>query len=517
MAVRGGRKFERGLGMRVGRLFAVFLMGSAVASLTPAAATAEMTFYNDGDLSLKVGVEGALAGFRVNNADFGRGNNNFGSSELKTNRSWFEGWVKPSLTFEYVLDDSPIYLGKNSSFYGGLSAIVTATRGQGDAVQATSTTSFQPTHGDFEEAYLGWKSGDLFEMGEDAIDVSFGNQSLTIGDGLLINGATTNGLYRAAYYTAPRGAFHRTLVLKVNPSEIAPVRGTFFHLQAVSDQDLMREGDQPQAKLYGGSIDWYGPEREEKLGDISDLWTLTGTAFRIYDGETPPPGNTAGNRKGLNVFSARAAGSFLPFNRDILFFGEYVAQRNDDTGRRTRANGWYVEPGYNFSSHPWNPIVTYRYGSFSGDPDPNGGTTKKSFDSLFFGSGVRGLGPGTWFLGEIYGQYQQGLTNVNVHQLSARITPMEDLSLGLIYYRTNFNELGQVNQLINTGATPVTSKRAMDEINLYAEWKVNDVITIVPTLGVGFPGAGYKQVDTGTGRTGDKTIFLGQIVVGFQF
>ena len=74
-----------------------------------------------------------------------------------------------------------------------------------------------------------------------------------------------------------------------------------------------------------------------------------------------------------------------------------------------------------------------------------------------------------------------------------------------------------MNQLINTGATPVTSKRAMDEINLYAEWKVNDAITIVPTLGVAFPGAGYKQVDTGTGRTGDKTIFLGQIVVGFQF
>lgn len=502
--------------MNVGRLVAALLVGGAVAALTPTVAVAEMKFYNNGDLSLSAAVEGALAGFRVNNVDFGRGNSNFGSSELRTNRTWLEGWVKPSLSFEYVLDDSPVYLGKNSSFYGTVSAIMTMTRGQGDAVQTSSTTSFQPTHGDFEEAFIGWKSGDLFEMGEDAIDFSLGNQPLTIGDGLQINGATTNGLQRAAYYTAPRGAFHRTLVLKVNPSEVAPVRGTFFHLQAVSDQDLMKEADQPQAKLFGGSLDWYGPEREEKLGDIADLWTVTGTAFRIYDGETPPPGNTAGNRKGLNVYSARLAGSFLPFDRNILFFGEYIVQRNDDTGRKTRAKGWYVEPGYNFAGHPWNPIVTYRYGSFSGDPDPNGGGTKRSFDSLFFGSGARGLGPGTWFLGEIYGQYQQGLTNINVHQLGARIKPMEDLSLGLIYYRLNFNELGQVNQLINTGA-PVTSKRAMDEVNLYAEWKVNEAVSIVPTLGVAFPGAGYKQVDTGTGRTGDKTIMLGQVVVAFQF
>lgn len=85
--------------MKFGRLVAALLMGSAIASLTPATAMAEMTFYNDGDLSLNVGVEGALAGFRVNNVDFGRGNSNFGSSELRTNRSWFEGWVKPSLTF----------------------------------------------------------------------------------------------------------------------------------------------------------------------------------------------------------------------------------------------------------------------------------------------------------------------------------------------------------------------------------------------------------------------------------
>ena len=40
-----------------------------------------------------------------------------------------------------------------------------------------------------------------------------------------------------------------------------------------------------------------------------------------------------------------------------------------------------------------------------------------------------------------------------------------------------------------------------------------------PELGpaVGVPGAGYKQVNTGTGRAGDKTILLGQIVLGFKF
>jgi hypothetical protein len=39
----------------------------------------------------------------------------------------------------------------------------------------------------------------------------------------------------------------------------------------------------------------------------------------------------------------------------------------------------------------------------------------------------------------------------------------------------------------------------------------------VPTVAVGVPGQGYKQVDTGTGRSGGATIFLGQVVASVKF
>jgi hypothetical protein len=502
-------KFRR---LAIGLPVAALCAGSA-----STAARADVELYKGSDLSVTGALVGAVAGFRVDNVDFGRGNNNPGATEPHNSRTWYEGFAMPSLSFEYVLDDAPSYLGKSSSLYGTVSVIGNATRGNGDAVQTTSTTSSTPSYFALESAYIGWRSGATLEgWGDDAVDFSVGNQPLTIGDGFLINGAVTNAFQRGAYYLSPRAAYKRTAVLKLNPSEVAPVRGTFFHLEDVSNQDLLRGLDQPAAKLVGGSIDWYGPRREEPLGAITDLWTVTGTYFNIYSAENPGRANVAGNRNGLNVYSGRLAGSFLPFDRNILFFGEYAYELNNQPNRKTRANGWYVEPGYQFSSLKWNPIVSYRYATFSGDSDPQGSGTKHSFDSLWFGAGVRGLGPGTWYLGEIYGWYEQQLTNINVQQVAVRMSPLEDLNVGALYYRINFNELGQVNQLTSTGGV-VTSKRAMDEFDIYAEWAFNDNISVTPTFAVGIPGAGYKQVNTGTGRAGDKTILLGQVVLGFKF
>jgi hypothetical protein len=492
-------------------------LAALCAGLASTSALADVELYKGSDLSVTGAVVGAAAAFHVHNVDFGRGNKNPGATEPHNDRSWYEGFAMPSLSFEYALDNAPGRVGKSASLYGTVSVIGSATRGSGDAVQTTSTTSGTPSYFALESAYIGWRSGAILKgWGEDAIDFSVGDQPLTIGDGLLINGAATNGFQRAAYYLSPRAAFRRTAVLKLNPSDLAPLRGTFFHLEPPSNQDLLHGLDQPAAKLVGGSVDWYGPRRAEPLGTITDLWTVTGTYFNIYSAENPGRANVAGNRNGLNVYSGRLAGSFLPFDRDILFFGEYVLERNDQPNRKTRANGWYVEPGYQLSALPWKPIVSYRYASFSGDSDPQGGGTKHSFDSLWFGAGVRGLGPGTWYLGEIYGWYEQQLTNINVHQVSLRMSPLEDLNVGALYYRMNFNELGQVNQLTSPGGA-VTSKRAMDELDIYAEWTVDEHFSVTPTFAVGVPGAGYKQVNTGTGRAGDKTILLGQIVLGFKF
>ena len=499
-----------------GALLAGAMTGAV--TLGAPAARAEIDIVEVGNLKITLGITGGVGGFGVNNVDFGRGNFNYGSGGgVRRGRGWGEAWLKPAISFEYLLDDAPSYLAKSSSFYGTFSLVGSSTFGYGDAVAGLSTTSFRPTYVWPEDMFVGWKSGGLFpDLGDDAIDISVGNQPLVLGDGLLFNGGAANGFGRAAYYIGPRAAFQKTAILKFDPSEIGPVRGTFFHAQVASNQSLMNGFDQPMTKVVGGSVDWYGPARQEPLGAMTDQWVVTGTYFQIYSADQAAQGSIVSNRNGLNVFSLRAAGSFFPADRDILFFGEYIKQYNNRSGRKTDATGWYVEPGYQFSNLPWAPMVTFRYANFSGDNDPTGGGTKRSYDPLFFGAGSRGLGPGTWFLGEIYGYYQQGLTNMNVQQVSVRATPSDSLVVGMNYYHINFNQLGQVNQLVSPGAT-VTSKRAMDEIDFYAEWSPTEYLTIVPTIGIGIPGAGYKQVDTGTGRSGTSTIFLGQVVASFKF
>jgi hypothetical protein len=57
----------------------------------------------------------------------------------------------------------------------------------------------------------------------------------------------------------------------------------------------------------------------------------------------------------------------------------------------------------------------------------------------------------------------------------------------------------------------------MDELDVYAEWSPMDWLTVVPTVAVGVPGQGYKQVNTGTGRPGTSTILLGQVVATVKF
>ena len=130
---------------------------------------------------------------------------------------------------------------------------------------------------------------------------------------------------------------------------------------------------------------------------------------------------------------------FQSFNPNLTLNAEFVHQRNANRDREVRANAWYVEPGYKFASLPWSPMAFYRYAQFSGDKDP-GDRTDRSYDPLFVTGGVRGAGPGTWFLGEIYSQYLGVLSNINVHQVHVRASPTETLNLGVLLFRFAFDD-----------------------------------------------------------------------------
>ncbi len=502
---------------------ATCLLAAAAGGQRPAHADIEIV--NRNGFTLNFSFQGTLAGFAASNIDYGVGNLDTDLSRRRTSRAWGEAYAEPGL-------NGQLATARLGTFYFGLSVITSVSFGDGDAISglapqgSRSTTSLHQGWTMTEDAFGGWRSANLFpSLGPDAIDISGGYQSFTIGDGLVIGDGTNSGWGRGASYLDPRGAFHDTAIIRFNPSAIAPVRAAAFMLSSNTNQTRMFNNDQAQSRLAGGTLEWYAPAPQvEGQPPVPDFWRVTGTYFNIYDADSNPalcfqnfacaaPATTA-NRDGLNVFSIRAGGSFFD-NRDILLYGEFVYQSNNRSNRRVRAYGWYVEGGYRFSSVPWSPMVSYRYAQFSGDANPGDGTDR-SYDPLFSASGLRDTGPGTWYLGEIYGYYLGTISNINVNQFHVRASPASTLNIGLLYYLADFNEPAQYG---------VSSSGAFHEIDVYAEWAPLPWLTVTPTFAVNIPRSGYRQIAQGAVAANgqpattptDRNIYLFQTVVAVSF
>jgi hypothetical protein len=537
-----------------GRRVAAACIGAAIV-LSAGAAAATQTLYKDEDgHELLLNLQGGLGGFGVGNADFGAGDINSSAprtgappSQRRTDREWVEGFVKPSLEGRAPLWDY-------GSAYGLMSIVTTFTRGNGDAVSslapqgARSTTSDHPDHFTIEDAVLGWRSGTLLEdwaAGKDALDISGGDQSFVIGDAFLVGTGVANGFHRAALYFAPRTSFDRTILVRVNTS---PVRARLFKLETHTDQDEMHGFDQPKTKLLGGTAEWFKASTETAGGttvgekeaaqaaqttgetaeaqEEADLWSIGGTFLHVYEADSSgefsfspadpvEPVSIQANRQGLNVFSAHLGGSFLEFDRDILLYGQFVLERNDEPNRKVRANAWYIEPGYRFSALPWTPQINLRYAHFSGDRNPTD-RVKRSYDPLFATGGPRGFG--SWTLGEIYGNYLGSNSNIDVAMANLKVSPSDQLDLGAIFYDFYFDEVRQFND------PRISASHALDEVDLYAAWSPRSWMTVTGLVGVAVPGSGFKQAasafvaDNGPpGRATGKTMTLGELLLTFHY
>lgn len=462
---------------------------------------AEVELYKKNDISLNFKFDGGLGAFSAFNTGFGSGSRETTNDNLATDRKWLEGYVKPSLEGEVSLKDK-------SAIYGKVSTIGAFTRGGGDG-SLLSTTSNSPTGLDWEDLYLGWRSGENFiPIKDSSLDLSLGSQTTVLGDGFIIGDGTQDGYKRAAYYIGPRTAFRKTALFK---GTIKPFRSNIFYLKNNSNQKWSRGNDQPTTSLYGINFEWF---KEVEKKDDPDLWKVGAMLFRIFDADQSLDAdklNMTGRRDGLAVYNLWAGGSFIPHYPDILFSTSYVWQKNNHSERLVRANAWYVEPGYKFSFLPWSPLIWYRYAEFSGDGDANS-RTKTSYDPLFFASGLKNT-IGTWVLGEVYGQYIGTNSNLRVNQFHLGFTPTEDLCFGALFYRFNFKEPAQIN---------VQSSRMMDEINLYVQWSPLKWLTMTATGGMGIPKQGLRDqmltTDGGSlGRPVNKRFYVANLYFTVTF
>ena len=112
----------------------------------------------------------------------------------------------------------------------------------------------------------------------------------------------------------------------------------------------------------------------------------------------------------------------------------------------------------------WQPKFSYRYAIFEGDDRRDRGN--EAFDGLLTGF----YDWGTWWQGEIAGEYFVSNSNLISHQLRVHCTPNENITTGLIFFDFQLDQPRFVR--------PASSDDVGLELDWYMDWSVNDHFTV---------------------------------------
>ncbi len=405
------------------------------------------------------------------NFDAGWGTFGFGNSlydnpkepgvEENLSDQWFEGYVKPALSATYTLASS-------SQIYGKVSAVGERTYGSVPEPFGTDVSSFGP-----EDLFIGWRSGQALTAGENALDFTLGRNQYRLGHGFLLFDGAAEGGSRGGYWTNARKAFEFAAIGRFKPA--AHTVETFY-----LDKDELDENDSG-SRLWGANYE-YG---------IGETTTLGATYMKWFADAAIKPG-----RDGLNVFNLRAYTSPIPNAPDLSLEVEYAAERNEDA---LDSNAWTLQGAYELSEVTWKPKFSYRYAFFQGD-DPQT-TANENFDPLFVGF----YDWGSWWQGEIAGEYFLSNSNLISNLIRVHVTPNDAIGGGLMFFKFTLDHP-------EAAGPGVTDKNAAFETDLYVDWEVNANFTVSLVGAYADPGRAVQQL---TGRT--KSFGYGMVYVGYSF
>ena len=374
------------------------------------------------------------AGHWTFNLDAGLGGFGFANS-LYTNAhpdpsgnlgdNWAESFIKPAISASFDV-------GK-SELYGKASVVGERTFAAPPSLVGEDASSFK-----IEDAYLGWRSGKSTGT-ENLLDFTVGRTQYKIGHGFLLWDGGGEGGSRGGYWSNARKAWQFAAVGRLKPEH-----HTFeaFYL----DRDEVPESE-TGTRLWGGNYE-FAP---------SETTTLGLTYLKFYADKDKKP-----NRDGLNVYNARAFTAPFKSLPGLAFEAEYAHEEN---GALLKSDAWTVQGGYEMGNLPWKPRLSYRYAFFEGD-DP-ATPTNEAFDSLLPGF----YDWGTWWQGEIAGEYFVSNSNLVSHQVRLHLTPGESVSGGLMAFLFKLDKLP-------VSEPPVTSKDVAFELDAYCDWKLNKAFTV---------------------------------------
>jgi hypothetical protein len=415
-------------------LCATLLSGASL--FTPSAALAEYELYNRDGTKLMFNADLAVVGFLSNNSWFGQSESFLGANT----DNWLELGFEPQLALETPLG--------GGTFYGKLSAVYTNTFGD-DA--SGLTIGLDGTHDwTLEQGNIGWKISNLFPgLEDDTFSITIGNQDYLIGTGLLIADGTGDGAERGGWYLGMRKVFKNSAIVRLASKELL---AEAFYLE-----NQPREGG-IEGNVAGGNLEYH----------FGDKLTLGGT-YLLADANIPGIDT-------LDVYSGRV--NWMPLTGFTLS-GEYVYQKSD----QIKADGGYAQAAYEAKDVPWSPVFSYRYARFTGDkPDT---ARNEGFRPIAYGY----TDYGSWYQGEITGNYPLGNSNLISHLLRAKMKPSEKVTLNLMYYNFSLVEPGA----LTGGVGPVTSSDWGDEVDFIVDWQATEKIYVIGVAGVLFPGQAAEQ------------------------
>lgn len=351
-------------------------------------------------------------------------------------------------------------LGEALSFYGGVSGIYSASAGR--ELFTNRTRDFLGV----EDVYIGFVGGVTTDQGDRLVwNVSAGRQRFSVSDGFLIANTASNGGQRAALQSNPRWSADQLLLMQVRYNNL---KADIFYL----DPDELHEVES-HTKLAGVNVD----ARVMPSLNVGGMFLkAVKSQFHYYTT------SDVFSRESLRVYNARFRWQPFPASAGPFVAGEAALQRHDHIAMRARA--WTSEVGYSFANDwPWQPTLSYRYASFSGD-DP---ATKQfeRWDPLLSGdNGER------WVQGINHFKIFQD-SNLVTHRFQMRLRPLPKFELVPQFW------VFRADQLQNLGGNPAFSslenRQLGTEANLTAKWFISPKLMLQGHVAVTFPGSAIKK------------------------
>ena len=378
---------------------------------------------------------------------------------------WFEHSNEEGLNARYVLGDEGKY-GTVTARVSGLFSMTTS-QPDGPVCNTHGTTSSYS----LESLYGDWKSGDLFpSLGHNALEISGGNQNYQVFDGLMFWDGGQDCSGRGANWLSARKAFKATAIAKLTLKDGLTLEA--FHL---------KYNDHPSTdtELFGERMEWATDDFYMKHLKVGFMY------FHIYNSR-----NVA--RDGMNGAYFYNEANPFPFLPDFSYKASFVRETNSGL---PAGYGWYAGVAYEFSKVGWTPKIGYRYASFS-----------EHYDGLFTGLPDWG----SWFQGEILGEYVLSNNNLLSHQFRLTLKPTERVTTNLIYYHFLLDNRNQPFSI--TQPLAVSSRALADEVDLIFDVTMTNWWSITATLAMANPNKAFTQAVNGSG-----TWVGGYVYMNFNF